>query len=136
MLTLFASNVICTLISPLTASPSNGCNLMCGAAWVPTEHELHGMWRTTHRMEIVAKGRRVGGIVKHNRIEGCGLIHLLIPLVHGMIVYESRLDLDGPEESVLRERAVIYAEGNDGLLGGYITTGHEDLSDKDAMEMI
>ena len=136
MPTLFASNVICTLISPLTASPSNGCNLMRGAAWVPTEHEVHGMWRTTHRMEIVAKGRRVGGIVKRGRIDGHGLMHSLIPLVHGVIVYESRLDLDSPEEGVLRERAVIYAEGNDGLLGGYITIGHEHLSDENAMEML
>ena len=42
-----------------------------------------------------------------------------------MVVDESGLDLDSPQEGLLGEGAVIYAERYDRLFGRYITVGHE-----------
>ena len=44
----------------------------------------------------------------------------LVPLVDGVVVDQCRLDLDGAQEGMLLERAVIHAESDDRLLGGHI----------------
>ena len=42
-----------------------------------------------------------------------------------MVVDESGLNLDRPQERLLGEGTVVYAERYDGLFGRYITVGHE-----------
>ena len=44
----------------------------------------------------------------------------LVPLIDGVVVDESGLDLDGAEKGVLAEGAVVHAEGHDGLLRGHV----------------
>ena len=44
----------------------------------------------------------------------------LVPLIDGVVVDESGLDLDGAEKGVLTEGAVVHAEGHDGLLRGHV----------------
>ena len=51
--------------------------------------------------------------------------HSLVPLIHRMVVHESGLNLDRPQEGLLGEGPVIHAKRDDGLLGRYITVGHK-----------
>ena len=44
----------------------------------------------------------------------------LVPLIDGVVVDKSGLDLDGAEKGVLAEGAVVHAEGHDGLLRGHV----------------
>lgn len=85
MLTLFASNVICTRISPLTGSFSNGRSLwQTRRAWAI---------RASAEQRMAAVGTRYGQLVSRCKRGHRAGRDSLVPLVDGMIVHECWLDL-------------------------------------------
>ena len=95
-LTLYASNVICTRISPVTGSFSYGSSLR--------EREMSGLRVracTGGTSEVLSKFLHRGVKLGNQLVQLSGYTreHALVPLINRMVMYQHRLDLYGAQET-------------------------------------